>query len=114
MTRQTNTDTKRSTRRSLIHARQWSDLYCLWRLCGKHACRRSHACKGDTRACFRALPLVPPEALLFMKGFDEGHDEGLSFDEMLERNEEEWAALKDWQELVMSTLPESNVWSESS
>ena len=28
---------------------------------------------------------------------------------MMARNEEEWAAVQDWQELVMSTLPESNV-----
>lgn len=112
MSHQSNTTTKPKPRRSLTYARYWSDLYCLWRFCGKPVCRRSHACKGDTRGCFRALPLVPPDALSFIRGFEECHDEGLSFDEMMERNEEEWAALEDWQELVMSTLPESKAWSE--
>ena len=103
---ETQTPARLSTR---ANARLLSDLFCLWRLCGKHACRRAHVCKGEPRACLRALPLVPPEALLFLKGFDQGRDEWLSFDEMMARNEEEWAALEDWRELVMSTLPEQKV-----
>ena len=87
-------------------ARRLADLYCLWRFCGKQACRRGHACKGDVRACYAALPLVPPEARDFLIGFDEGQNEVLSFDEMMERNEEAWGALEEWQELVKSSLPE--------
>ena len=99
------TKTRISTRET---ARWIADLFCLWRLCGKRACRRAHACRGDARACLRALPLVPPEALLFLKGFDEGRNQGLSFDEMMARNEDEWAVVEEWRELVMSTLPEND------
>lgn len=114
MPRQTKADTQPKPRLTAHTAARWiADLYCLWRFCGKPACRRGQACKGDVRTCLRALPLVPPEALLFLKGFDDGQAEWLSFDEMMARNEEEWAAVEDWQELVMSTLPESEVWSES-
>ena len=96
-----------------LHARQWSDLYCLWRFCGTRACRRGRACQGDVRGCFLGLPLVPPEALAFLLGFDEGHREDLSFDEMMARNEDEWEALEEWQERVMSSLPESDVRSDA-
>lgn len=103
----TDTTTQPKPRRSLTHARYWSDLYCLWRFCGKQACRRSRTCKGAPRMCFRALPLVPPDALAFMQAFDDGLSEWLSFDEVMERNEDAWAAVEDWHELVMSTLPDS-------
>jgi hypothetical protein len=96
-------------------ARLTSDLFCLWRICGKPLCRRAHACRGDTRSgirkCLRALPLVPPEALLFLKAMDEERG-WLSFDELLQKHEEEWQAVEDWRELVMSTLPESDAWRE--
>jgi hypothetical protein len=106
MNRHTEIDTQRPARASRRATARWiADLYCLWRLCGKSACRRARACKCDTRSCLRALPLVPPEALLFLKGFDEARVEWLSFDEMMARNEEEWAAVEEWQELVMTTLP---------
>lgn len=92
--------------KSIDTAARWlADIYCLWRFCGKRACRRGHACTGDVRACYPALSLVPPEARDFLIGFDEGQKEGLLFDEMMARNEEEWAAVEAWQELVMSTLP---------
>ena len=97
---------------SLTLTRQWSDLYCLWRFCGTRACRRGRACSGNVRGCFVGLPLVPPEALAFMLGFEDGQNEGLSFDDMMARNEDEWEALEDWQHRVMSSLPESDVWSE--
>lgn len=111
--RRTKAKTKTKPDLTLALTRQWSDLYCLWRFCGTQACRRGRACKSDVRGCFRALPLVPPEALAFLKGFDEGQSEGLSFDEMMARNEEEWAALEDWQELVMATVPESDTGPEA-
>ena len=113
MSRSTQTTTQPTPSFTVQQTARWlADLYCLWRFCGTRACRRKRACKGNLRACFRGLPLVPPEALAFLKGFDEGQSEGLSFDEMMERNEDGWEALRDWQELVRSTLPESNVWSE--
>jgi hypothetical protein len=105
---QTQYTRRLSTRES---ARLIADLFCLWRLCAKPGCRRARACRGDARACLTGLPLVPPEALLFLKAMDEGRG-FLSFDEMMERHEEEWAAVEDWCELVKSTLPESRVWLE--
>ena len=71
---QTEPQASTKTLSTRANARLLSELFCLWRLCGKPACRRAHACKGDPRACLRALPLVPPEALLFLKGFDEARD----------------------------------------
>jgi hypothetical protein len=91
-------------RGSARDAGRWlSDLYCLWRCCGKRACRRARACCGSGRTCLQALPLVPAEALDFLEGYDEGLREGLSFDEMMARNEEEWQAIEDWRAVVMST-----------
>jgi hypothetical protein len=92
-------------------ARLIADMFCLWRLCAKPSCRRARACRGDARGCLTGLPLVPPEALLFLKAMDD--DRGFfTYDEMMARHEEEWAAVEDWRELVMSTLPESEVWRE--
>ncbi len=96
-------------------ARDIADLFCLWRVCGKPACRRAHACRAaswnNVRKCLRGLPLVPPDALLFLKAMDEGRG-WLSFDELLQRHEEEWQAVEDWREIVMSSLPESDLWRE--
>jgi len=86
-------------------ARRLSDLYCLWRLCGTQACRRSRECKGDARSCFLALPLVPKDALAFLQAFDEGQADSLSFDEMMALNADEWDAVNAWRERVASTLP---------
>jgi hypothetical protein len=108
MSLQTQYTPRLSTRES---ARLIADLMCLWRLCGKPICRRARACRGDARSCLAGLPLVPPEALLFLKAMDD--DRGFfSFAEMMERHEEEWAAVEEWQELVKSTLPESQAWQE--
>ncbi|ARQ01508.1 hypothetical protein [Pseudorhodoplanes sinuspersici] len=103
--------TPRTKRRLTLHtaARRLSDLYCLWRFCGTRACRRRKACKGDPRTCMPALSLVPPEALAFLEGFDEGQAEGLTFDEMMARNEDEWAALEAWHKRVMSKATESDI-----
>lgn len=115
MPRQTKPRSKRSPRLTIDGAaRRLSDIYCLWRFCGTRACRRGQACHGDARVCLRALPLVPPDALAFAKGFDEGLNEGLSFDEMMDRNDVEWAAVEDWCDRVQSTLPDSDTRSDAS
>ena len=36
-------------------ARYCADRLCLWYLCGKPACSRAHACRGDIAACARLL-----------------------------------------------------------
>lgn len=88
-----------------------SDMFCLWRCCAKPGCRRAQACRGDTRndmrKCLRALALVPPDALLFLKAMDESRG-WLSFDELMQKHEDEWAAVEDWREVVMASLPESD------
>jgi len=100
-------NTRRKPRLTLDGAaRRLSDIYCLWRFCGTRACRRSQTCRGDARVCLRALPLVSPEALEFLHGFDEGLTDGLTFDEMMANNDVEWAAVEDWCARVQATLPE--------
>lgn len=82
------------------------DLYCLWRFCGKAACLRQQACRGDVRDCLtRCLPLVPPEPLGFLAGFDEAQEEGLPFDEMLDELTEEVQLLTEWKRRVSASLP---------
>jgi hypothetical protein len=82
------------------------DLYCLWRFCGKAACLRQQACRGDWRDCLpRCLPLVPPEALGFLAGFDEAQAEGLPFDEMLVELTDEVQLLTEWKRRVAESLP---------
>ena len=53
-----------SSPRLTLHdgARRLSDLFCLWRLCGKPGCRRAQACRGGVHRCLGALSLVPEEA----------------------------------------------------
>jgi hypothetical protein len=87
-------------------ARRISDLFCLWRCCGKPVCRRARACRGDARSCLTALPLVPPDAVLFLKAMDEARG-FFSFEELMARNEEKWEAVEEWRGIVMSSLPES-------
>ena len=55
-----------------------------------------------------ALPLVPPDALYFLKRMDEARG-WASFEEMMHKSEEEWQAVEEWREIVMSSLPENNV-----
>jgi hypothetical protein len=82
------------------------DLYCLWRFCGKAACLRQQTCRGDWRDCLpRCLPLVPPEALGFLAGFDEAQEEGLPFDEMLAELTDEVQLLTEWKRRVAQSLP---------
>lgn len=87
-------------------ARRLSDLFCLWRLCGKPGCRRAQACRGGGHRCLGALSLVPAEAFDFAEAYDRGLREGLSFEEMMARSEAEWEALQEWCEAVTASLPQ--------
>ena len=91
--------------RAIAYARWRADLYCLWRLCGKRSCLRSRACRCDPRHCLPSLLLVPPEAQDFIIGFEDAFQQGVSFDAMMDDHEAEWAALMEWRELVLHTLP---------
>ena len=83
-----------------------SELYCLWRLCPRTACRRRHACRSDTLACQTGLALVPPDALAFMAAFEDARDDKLTFDEMIDVCAEELAALERWRAQVEMSLRE--------
>ena len=89
-----------------VTARWICDLHCLWRFCGKAACLRQQACRGEWRDCLRrCLPLVPDEVRWFIAGFDEAQQQGLPYDEMFAELAEEWQVLMDWQQTVAASLP---------
>ncbi len=86
--------------------RQVSDLHLLWRLCGRPACFRARACRGDYRDCIeRCLPLVPESARGFIAGFAVAQDAGMPFDDMFDDLSGEWQALEDWRRTVEASLP---------
>lgn len=87
-------------------ARRVADLYCLWRLCGKPGCRRAQACRGAVHRCLPSLSLVPVEALDFLESYEHGMRQGLTFEEVMARNEDAWQSMEDWRSLVLSTLPQ--------
>ena len=67
---------------------------------------RQQACGGGVRDCLtRCLPLVPPEPLGFLAGFDEAQEEGLTFDAMLDELTEEVQLLTEWKSRVAASLP---------
>jgi hypothetical protein len=85
---------------------QWiAELYCLWRLCPRTACRRAQRCRGDGYACQTGLALVPPDALDFIVAFEDARDEQLTYDEMIDVCAEELAALERWRAQVNASLP---------
>lgn len=77
-----------------------ADLYCLWRLCPRAACRRAKACRGDGCICQAGLALVPSEALDFMLAFEQARDDRLTYDEMIDICSEEIGALERWRAQV--------------
>ena len=88
------------------HARpRWvSELYCLWRLCPRSACRRAQSCRGDGLTCQTALALVPADALDFLAAFEDARDDGLSYDEMIDDCSDELAALERWRDQVARSV----------
>ncbi|HWV41432.1 hypothetical protein [Pseudorhodoplanes sp.] len=81
-----------------------AELYCLWRMCPRTACRRARRCRGDACACQTGLALVPPEALDFIAAYEQAREEALSYDEMLVVCAEELAALEKWRGQVELSL----------
>ena len=78
-----------------------SDLYCLWRLCPRSACRRAKGCRRDDGKCQTGLALVPPDALDFIVCFEDARDNNLSYDEMIDLYAAELAALECWRAQVV-------------
>jgi hypothetical protein len=81
-----------------------AELYCLWRLCPRTACRRAKACRGDACACQTGLALVPPDALDFLAALEQARDDRLSYDEMIEVCAEELEALERWRDQVARSI----------
>jgi hypothetical protein len=81
-----------------------AELYCLWRLCPRTACRRAKACRSGGCACQTGLALVPPGALDFLAAFEQARDDGLTYDEMIDVCAEELAALEHWREQVARSV----------
>lgn len=77
-----------------------AELYCLWRLCPRSACRRARACRDDAQRCMSGLALVPPDALDFLVCFDDAREDGLTFEEMIDLHGEELDALEQWRAQV--------------
>jgi hypothetical protein len=91
--------------------RCWSDLFCLWRLCARPACRRARACRGDARRCFPSnLRLLPEGVQGWFNGLGRLQSEGLPFDDAMEELDatECGAALRDWYAAVAQSLGEVN------
>ena len=81
-----------------------AELYCLWRLCPRTACRRAKDCRGDACACQSGLALVPPDALDFLAVFEQARDDKLTFGEMIEVCSDELSALEQWREQVARSV----------
>ena len=87
------------------NAKDWralSDLLRIWALCGRSACRKTRACRGDSRDCIpRCGPLVPEDVRVWVAALMECKRDGLSFDDaraqLPPELEEAWAA---WSEAV--------------
>ncbi len=77
--------------------RALSNLLCIHGLCGRRACRRARACRGEPRDCLpRYAPLVPDEARDGAKAMAWAGRRGLSFDDLLDDARDDVLALADW------------------
>jgi hypothetical protein len=87
-------------------ARDYGNLFCIWRVCGNPGCLRAKRCCGEGLDCFRrCLPLLPAKVIGFFLGLSECQKAGLSWDEALEELSDEWTALSNWCVRVEDSLP---------
>ncbi len=101
----TNSDTATPQTRMSGGAKDWralSNLLCIWALCGRSACRKTRACRGDSRDCIpRCAPLVPEDVRVWVAALMECKRDGLCFDDaraqLPPELEAAWAA---WDEVV--------------
>ena len=92
----------RDTARSL---RNWGDMLCLWRLCGRAACRRAQRCRGEAPVCFpRNFPLLPEGVRAWFGGIAQAQEDGLTFEQAIEWLDSHWAgdAYHDWCEMALT------------
>jgi hypothetical protein len=81
--------------------RALSNIYSLWCLCEKTACRRAGRCTGEPRDCLDAItPLLADTVIEGGVHTLEGKMEGLSFDELYARHPDEILALSAWNTLI--------------
>jgi hypothetical protein len=72
-------------------------MLCIHGLCGRRACRRARACRGEPRDCLpRYAPLVPEEAREGAKAMAWAGRRGLSFDDLMDDARDDVLALTDW------------------
>ena len=71
--------------------RGWANVLCLWRFCRKKKCMRASACCGsDVRRCFHAHYILLPDSVqLWWEALGEAKDEGLSWEQAMDRLAEE-------------------------
>ena len=101
----TNSGTTTPQHRMSGRPKDWrgvSDLLSIWALCGRGACRKTRACRGDSRECIpRCGSLVPEDVRVWVAALMECKRDGLSFDDaraqLPPELEEAWAA---WGEAV--------------
>lgn len=91
-------------------ARVIADALWLWRLCGRAACRRARACRGNPFDCVpRCACLVPQEARDFLIGVGEAKEEGMPYAQAMEELEEQREALQRWRACVLRSIAPTNL-----
>jgi hypothetical protein len=87
--------------------RAWVNHLLLWRLCGNAKCRRARACRGKVHLCARPnFYLLPQGVQDFYHGLADARNEGLSFEDAMERLDETGAveAFEDWNVAVAASV----------
>ena len=102
-----DTNPERTQTSRIEELRDWGNLFALWRLCGRTACRRAGACRGDARACFpRNFALLPNGVRAWFAGLGQAQQAGHTFDEAVEwlDGTEAGDAFRDWHAAVAKSL----------
>jgi hypothetical protein len=74
-----------------------SNTLGLYGFCGRSACRRARACRGQPLDCVvRYAPLVPEDAGEGAKALVDGHYDRLDFDAVYDEAPDEIEALAEW------------------
>jgi hypothetical protein len=87
--------------------RLWSNVLRIWRLCGRASCRRSHACRGKARTCFRLnYPLLAAGVRDWFEAIGEAQREGMSYDDTMAEldGSDEDEAFRAWRSAVDAPL----------
>ena len=78
---ETNTPARKPALTEQESRRLIADLYCIWRLCGRAACRKVRTCRGTPEDCLkRCMPLVPEDARMWVIALMEHKELGDPFE----------------------------------